>query len=207
MEGYGNENPGAFPIHSLRARLPPRQAPSSMPYFNPCALAGHGVALASLAPQPALCGARRRGNGRIGAGRRISHPTRFFGVDGKAHNHDRISTHAPCGARRGNRRMIFALHFISTHARPLRGATTEKLTTMTGDLHFQPTRPCGARQIAFLIHVTVVTFQPTLRARRTCAPSQYVRTLRGATNNRQMEHRPEGGQLTHAPCGRDKSRF
>ena len=131
------------------ARLPPRQAPSSMPYFNPCA----------------PCGARRRrfGVARAAAGFQPTRPLRgatphVLQVSGVGC----ISTHAPLAGRditnlcRTLLRMDFnprapcgARPFLPTRqclpkefqpTRPLRGATAKLLTTLL-PLVFQPTRP------------------------------------------------------------------
>ncbi len=156
------------------ARLPPRQAPSSMPYFNPCA----------------PCGARRRrfGVARAAAGFQPTRPLRGATPAGQLpfmrqpYFNPRALAGRDLFFPRGN---VFRKNFnpralagrdrevaddpspfsISTHA-PLRGATTflpDSLILIDISTHaplrgatlrrcispvirlFQPTRPCGAR--------------------------------------------------------------
>ena len=114
------------------ARLPPRQAPSSMPYFNPCA----------------PCGARRRrfGVARAAAGFQPTRPLRgatphVLQVSGVGC----ISTHAPLAGRDRIARTLFPSVSVFQPTRPLRGATVLPL------LHDRAVRistlaPCGARQ-------------------------------------------------------------
>ena len=92
------------------ARLPPRQAPSSMPYFNPCA----------------PCGARRRrfGVARAAAGFQPTRPLRgatphVLQVSGVGC----ISTHAPLAGRDRIARTLFPSVSVFQPTRPLRGAT------------------------------------------------------------------------------------
>ena len=92
------------------ARLPPRQAPSSMPYFNPCA----------------PCGARRRrfGVARAAAGFQPTRPLRgatphVLQVSGVGC----ISTHAPLAGRDFWRQSELCALCQFQPTRPLRGAT------------------------------------------------------------------------------------
>ena len=132
------------------ARLPPRQAPSSMPYFNPCA----------------PCGARRRRFARRSRRSRISTHAPLAGRDTSSRTRGArqskfqptrplrgatnfilmkgwsfyISTHAPlAGATRGSRRGL-----ISTHA-PLAGRDA-RAGPGQRQLNFNPRAPCGARR-------------------------------------------------------------
>ena len=109
------------------ARLPPRQAPSSMPYFNPCA----------------PCGARRRrfGVARAAAGFQPTRPLRGATPAGQLPfmRQPYFNPRAPCGARPFlPTRQCLPKEFQPT--RPLRGATAKLLTTLL-PLVFQPTRP------------------------------------------------------------------
>ena len=137
------------------ARLPPRQAPSSMPYFNPCA----------------PCGARRRrfGVARAAAGFQPTRPLRgatphVLQVSGVGC----ISTHAPLAGRDRIARTLFPSVSVFQPTRPLRGATVLPLLhdravristhaplagrdsaarrSTTGCKNFNPRAPCGARQ-------------------------------------------------------------
>ena len=110
------------------ARLPPRQAPSSMPYFNPCA----------------PCGARRRrfGVARAAAGFQPTRPLRgatFLGA-GFLRIILNFNPRAPCGARP----ILVALgvyKFVFQPTRPLRGATGGAMVACRTLNAFQPTRP------------------------------------------------------------------
>ena len=140
------------------ARLPPRQAPSSMPYFNPCA----------------PCGARRRGFGvaRAAAGFQPTRPLRGATPAGQLPfmRQPYFNPRAPCGARPFlPTRQCLPKEFQPT--RPLRGATAKLLTTLL-PLVFQPTRPLrGATFRRIDLCFDVIIFQPT-------------RPLRGATCER-----------------------
>ena len=136
------------------ARLPPRQAPSSMPYFNPCA----------------PCGARRRrfGVARAAAGFQPTRPLRgatphVLQVSGVGC----ISTHAPLAGRDRIARTLFPSVSVFQPTRPLRGATVLPLlhdravristhaplagrdmipiSFVTRLSYFNPRAPCGAR--------------------------------------------------------------
>ena len=114
------------------ARLPPRQAPSSMPYFNPCA----------------PCGARRRrfGVARAAAGFQPTRPLRgatFLGA-GFLRIILNFNPRAPCGARP----ILVALgvyKFVFQPTRPLRGATRSRIEFTINKWNFNPRAPCGAR--------------------------------------------------------------
>ena len=110
------------------ARLPPRQAPSSMPYFNPCA----------------PCGARRRrfGVARAAAGFQPTRPLRgatphVLQVSGVGC----ISTHAPLAGRDALSTIQAAYIVRFQPTRPLRGATLQRVCTRKPMQLFQPTRP------------------------------------------------------------------
>ena len=146
QEGYGNEIRERFnPRAPLQARLPPRQAPSSMPYFNPCApLVG---ATAPLWRRLAAAG---------------SQPTRLAGATPHVLQVSGVGLyfcHAPLRARhyhlcRTLLRMVFQL------TRPLRGATLAWLTPQD-DLTF-PTRPLRGRRCNLHIADVADEFQPRL---------------------------------------------
>ena len=142
------------PRASCGARLPPRQAPSSMPYFNPCAPCGarrrrFGVARAAAGFQPTrpLRGATPHvlqvsGVGCISthaplAGRDITNLCRtLLRMD--------FNPRAPCGARHQQGNYRLCVNLISTHA-PLAG---RDLFFPRGNVfrkNFNPRAPCGAR--------------------------------------------------------------
>ena len=136
------------------ARLPPRQAPSSMPYFNPCA----------------PCGARRRrfGVARAAAGFQPTRPLRGATPAGQLPfmRQPYFNPRAPCGARPFlPTRQCLPKEFQPT--RPLRGATAKK-THPNATVLFQPTRPLRGATAKKTHPNATVLFQPT-------------RPLRGAT--------------------------
>ena len=124
------------------ARLPPRQAPSSMPYFNPCA----------------PCGARRRrfGVARAAAGFQPTRPLRgatphVLQVSGVGC----ISTHAPLAGRDRIARTLFPSVSVFQPTRPLRGATVLPL------LHDRAVRisthaPLAGRDVCVAVTLRVV---------------------------------------------------
>ncbi len=217
MEGYGNENPGAFQsTRPCGARLPPRQAPSSMPYFNPCA----------------PCGARRRrfGVARAAAGFQPTRPLRGATPAGQLPfmRQPYFNPRAPCGARPFlPTRQCLPKEFQPT--RPLRGATAKLLTTLL-PLVFQPTRPlrgatplvdfgldlvnnfnprapCGARPHPARRCPAQATFQPTrpCGARLFCAfprtrSGQYFNPRALAGRDTSSRTRGQDNEIsTHAP--------
>ena len=156
MEGYGNENPGAFqPTRPLRgvtvanagnwtitdisthAPLAGRDSRStsrsaSSRYFNP----------------RAPCGARHYGHGLTYLGERFQ-PTRPLrgATIPRAFKLAMISTFQPTRPLRGatTREQIEYIDEAFQPTRPLRGATSS-VPLVSRDLqHFNPRAPCGAR--------------------------------------------------------------
>ena len=179
VEGYGNENPGAFqsprPLRGATCRG--RRTTWRFCHFNP----------------RAPCGARRDG-AVVRLVQPRFQPTRPLrgatSLRSRRHTMQTISTHAPLAGRDGG---VFSQHLGATGfqpTRPLRGATGGK-TASCGELIFQPTRPlrgatafqcrgdtrcdhfnprapCGARRLYYKPESGSTEFQPT-------------RPLRGAT--------------------------
>ena len=119
-----------------------------------------------------------------------THPcgVRLTSVGGAGDGRNVVSTHAPLRGATLLLPLDPMLVEVSTHA-PLRGATTEDLRTLA-DYQFQPTHPCGVRQLLSLpssISFAVSTHAPLRGATRGSSPikpSTQVSThapLRGAT--------------------------
>ena len=160
MEGYGNENPGAFqPTRPLRGATSFIVTTPQTTEFQPTRpLRGAtylGVISASVdeifQPTRPLRGATRRAlrsrsrfqhfNPRAPCGARLLK----CGIIFSASN---FNPRAPCGAR-----LIHTLHDlicidISTHA-PLAGRDPRRSMTAALAWHFNPRAPCGARRLLY----------------------------------------------------------
>ena len=194
MEGYGNENPGAFQsTRPLRGATPAKSTlPQRRNEFQPTRpLRGatptprddappKGISThAPLAGRDAVC----------------------FGAD--VVSAENFNPRAPCGARRNSRRSCLTSS-ISTHAplagrdsqptqagvdhsafqptRPLRGATISGGRSTQRSPEFQPTRPLrGATISGGRSTQRSPEFQPTLRREILRSTFQPTRPLRGAT--------------------------
>ena len=129
------------------ARLPPRQAPSSMPYFNPCA----------------PCGARRRrfGVARAAAGFQPTRPLRGATPAGQLPfmRQPYFNPRAPCGARP----ILVALgvyKFVFQPTRPLRGATLHSnrdFKTMPRISTHAPLAGRDSKSVQITMHIFAIT--------------------------------------------------
>ena len=158
MEGYGNENPGAFqPTRPLRGAT--RRA-VGLDVVVP--ISTH----APLAGRDAL-------DGRVALHEGISTHAPLAGRDrtesGSPAAERNFNPRAPCGARLFNRGVDLVFLKISTHA-PLAGR--DPVTDGAGEptKNFNPRAPCGARLYISQVRIRVRRFQPT-------------RPLRGATQH------------------------
>ncbi len=201
MEGYGNENPGAFqPTRPLRGATSCANYSYASIYISTHApLAGrdgrakwYTIPKSVFQPTRPLRGATMEFNERIRA--------------------LRISTHAPLAGRDPSPISPVIECSISTHA-PLAGrdAIRERDGTMT--MNFNPRAPCGARQVFSTDRSCFLRFQPTRPLRgatvepKTVTASrlafQPTRPLRGATCDG-WKYDKKAGISTHAPlAGRD----
>ena len=158
MEGYGNENPGAFqPTRPLRGATS-AQCLSGMAWklFQPTRpLRGAtGFDLVPVLIQPISTHAPLAGRDLTSASTNRVQLTDF-------------NPRAPCGARPPAPEGPAQNITISTHA-PLAGRDFWLRCYAAGRLHFNPRAPCGARQLFSPIPSFLSIFQPT-------------RPLRGAT--------------------------
>ena len=197
MEGYGNENPGAFqPTRPLRGATeiahkltdtikfqPTRPLRGATPCFH------RGIAQSKFQPTRPLRGATSDG------------------IDLKSRL-EYFNPRAPCGARPRWRRYRVTRRGISTHA-PLAGRDSRAISMRADIIYFNPRAPCGARLSFPWLNVTIVYFNPRApcgaRPRRDLPTTatfifQPTRPLRGATVT-------NGGKITdmhfnpRAPCG------
>ena len=129
---------------------------------------------------------------------------------------ERISIHAPLAGRdapamlieygfhtfqstrplRGatSRKLTLSCFWIFQSTRPLRGATPWCGTLPPGNIYFNPRAPCGARLLTVMLSTSGCVFQST-------------RPLRGATPTAGAQRQGTGISI-HAPlAGRDKERF
>ena len=202
VEGYGNENPGAF-----QSTRPLRGATSDHPWRNLWAwvfqptrplrgatgvrrvcirttlisthapLAGRDRVLVSLVPITSNFNPRAP----CGA-RQTAAATRAAGTIN-------FNPRAPCGARPWCQN-IAGENDKFQPTRPLRGATARGPLERQIYCYFNPRAPCGARLKAACAFITFGLFQPT-------------RPLRGATSS-YISIRDGTGISTHAPlAGRD----
>ena len=158
VEGYGNENPGAFqsprPLRGATCRG--RRTTWRFCHFNPRAPCGarHGR-LAHIPPAilyfnpRAPCGARHRKRQHRQADACISIHAPLAGRDRPLltaiTSPVDFNPRAPCGARHAQA-PLQALHgHISIHA-PLAGRDIEVQEQHAPNQHFNPRAPCGARQ-------------------------------------------------------------
>ena len=180
MEGYGNENPGAFqPTRPLRGATPKSGTTAKKTGISTHApLAGRDgvnkylMALAKISTHAPLAGRDWRESKLKERTNNIFQPTRP--LRGATEKDTR-----PCDDMS-----------ISTHA-PLAGRDTDQLGVLPEVETFQPTRPLrGATTITGQLVCLVVVFQPTrpLRGatsstcdRRSSCKFQPTRPLRGAT--------------------------
>ena len=131
MEGYGNENPGAFqPTRPLRGTtVAPRHA---LWYIYPISthapLAGHDYRVYSYAVERVKFQPTRPLRGTTIVPWASSLALLYF------------NPRAPCGARRRTTAPKQRRETISTHA-PLAGHDIKLLPLTTGEEKFQPTRP------------------------------------------------------------------
>ena len=136
VEGYGNENPGAF-----QSTRPLRGATSDHPWRTTC---GRGY----FNPR-APCGARPGDHLRPQDGEPISTHAPLAGRDTRfLRNSDRIIEFQPTRPLRGatwSCLFIARAVLISTHA-PLAGRDGACKREGAGRWHFNPRAPCGARQ-------------------------------------------------------------
>ncbi len=180
MEGYGNENPGAFqPTRPLRGATRPASSGSACrSNFNPRAPCGARpvwirieIAIHDFNPR-APCGARRTPRATS-----LTRTTNF-------------NPRAPCGARPRARFPLSIFLLISTHA-PLAGRDRWIGNKKNKRINFNPRAPCGARQ----------GMQYPLRG------ANYISThapLAGRDPRRQTGVRQAQEISTHAPlAGRD----
>ena len=142
MEGYGNENPGAFqPTRPLRGATAIVFRFDRLRHdFNP----------------RAPCGARPATGWRAGSRRKISTHAPLAGRDDqipRALAHAVISTHAPLAGRDvGERVTVHTPAQISTHA-PLAGRDIVYPKTCASTRKFQPTRPLRGATGAILAQI------------------------------------------------------
>ena len=134
MEGYGNENPGAFqPTRPLRGATeiahkltdtikfqPTRPLRGATPCFH------RGIAQSKFQPTRPLRGAT------------LLRSVRVIG-------HLSISTHAPLAGRDRNTADTSEPNDISTHA-PLAGRDRKTVALDSPSQYFNPRAPCGARR-------------------------------------------------------------
>ena len=202
MEGYGNENPGAFqPTRPLRGATPSieiRLTDSEISTHAPlagrddyayilhdmdCDISTHAPLAGRDRSRPAPCRRESYFNPRAPCGARHE-PLN------KSDTKTNISTHAPLAGRdrcpqKGG---ISMKTFQPT--RPLRGATPSRTSTAPASSYFNPRAPCGARQNFGRHFFGDFLFQPT-------------RPLRGATFVPGM-YQLVKSISTHAPlAGRD----
>ena len=152
MEGYGNENPGAFqPTRPLRGATAKRSEPTRCSIFQSTRPLRGATSqpitkvelLGEFQPTRPLRGAtyailrETKGiahfNPRAPCGAR---PTLHEALPARPHFNPR----APCGARRGGR-VPYDQYFIFQPTRPLRGATNQPTQAGVDHSAFQPTRP------------------------------------------------------------------
>ena len=204
MEGYGNENPGAFqPTRPLRGATeiahkltdtikfqPTRPLRGATPCFH------RGIAQSKFQPTRPLRGATSLQpfvkNGYIKFRFQPTRPLR--GATGRRCRRSPIGRYfnprAPCGARQIVCGVWPHIVSISTHA-PLAGRDPDGAAGADGGDHFNPRAPCGARLEDITLTIPPYTFQPTrplrgatiqtIKATLGKALFQPTRPLRGAT--------------------------
>ena len=158
VEGYGNENPGAF-----QSTRPLRGATSDHPWRNLWAWV--------FQPTRPLRGATRTPI-KLRDCFLISTHAPLAGRDRSSIkvtiNKRDFNPRAPCGARRLPRRLT-ASSATFQPTRPLRGATPSHSLSLLHCYDFNPRAPCGARLLIYTKSQQMQKFQPT-------------RPLRGATS-------------------------
>ena len=226
MEGYGNENPGAFqPTRPLRGATVHLSALIRSAFWisTHAPLAGRdsprstsGRSGREFQPTRPLRGATSAAaprvhpdadfNPRAPCGARLGHRERGN------HGREDFNPRAPCGAR-PRKVLDHPARGRFQPTRPLRGATWVSAGMELRPTNFNPRAPCGARQLSPSMLALTFGFQPTRPLRgatliwMVCAVApifQPTRPLRGATAT------DETGQhyvliSTHAPlAGRDR---
>ena len=200
MEGYGNENPGAFqPTRPLRGATEIAHKLTDTIKFQPTRPlrgatrpASSGSACRSNFNPRAPCGARpvwirieiaiHDFNPRAPCGaRRTPRATSLTRTTN-------FNPRAPCGARPRARFPLSIFLLISTHA-PLAGRDCSRLIKVRRDIRFQPTRPLrGATPISSIRMRESGNFNP----RAPCGARQPPR---------QSSHQQRNDFNPRAPCG------
>ena len=201
MEGYGNENPGAF-----QSTRPLRGATLTGMTFREM------FGISTHAP---LAGRDLRHQRTHADERKISTHAPLAGRDmppKRRNQHENISTHAPLAGRDQEGKQAYGSNEQFQPTRPLRGATLWALRHGAVEL-FQPTRPLRGATIVSDRGREEQIFQPTRPLRGATAfesldciggTFQPTRPLRGATMEEQFRLKRIWSISTHAPlAGRD----
>ena len=199
MEGYGNENPGAF-----QSTRPLRGATSDHPWRNLWAWV--------FQPTRPLRGATRTPI-KLRDCFLISTHAPLAGRDRSSIkvtiNKRDFNPRAPCGAR-PIRKGIEEESLSFQPTRPLRGATPSHSLSLLHCYDFNPRAPCGARLLIYTKSQQMQKFQPT-RPLRGATPKDHeeqnqrafqpTRPLRGATVQHTYLINENKNFNPRAPCG------
>ncbi len=176
MEGYGNENPGAFQ--------------STRPLRGATATTTSSVVHALFQPMRPLRGAtaplwRRSRRSRISTHAPLAGRDGILTI-GFVHN-SYFNPRAPCGARLYKTFRCLLSKYFNPRA-PCGARPPSPPTRRRRSWYFNPRAPCGARQSITAVADAIREFQPT-------------RPLRGATG-REQRHDPQAAHFNpRAPCG------